>query len=142
MMLASKDCWLKYGDPAKEKNMIVWAVSPELHQGVIPSKIYCNKDFQPFLEEALRNVVTRGLIGQLREWGGCFCIRAKVANSSMSLHSWGMAVDINASTNRFGHKPTLSSELVKCFTDAGLDWGGNWHMPNTDGMHFQMREFV
>jgi hypothetical protein len=57
----------------------------------------------------------------------------------MSLHSWGLAIDINAATNRFGGKPTMSAELVKCFTDAGFDWGGVWSNP--DGMHFQLARF-
>ena len=30
----------------------------------------------------------------------------------------------------------MSPQLVKCFTDANFDWGGNWKTP--DGMHFQL----
>lgn len=54
----------------------------------------------------------------------------------MSLHSWGLAIDFNAAWNGFGKTPTMSPELVKCFTDAGLDWGGTWSRP--DGMHFEI----
>ena len=35
---------------------------------------------------------------------------------SMSLHSWGVAIDVNAAWNGFGKKPTLSTGFVKCFT--------------------------
>ena len=55
----------------------------------------------------------------------------------MSLHSWGVAIDVNAAWNGFGKKPTLSKEFVKCFTDAGFDWGGLWAKP--DSMHFQLK---
>ena len=68
----------------------------------------------------------------------CFNIRGKRGNAdSMSLHSWGVAIDVNAAWNGFGKKPTLSKEFVKCFTDAGFDWGGLWAKP--DGMHFQLK---
>jgi len=55
----------------------------------------------------------------------------------MSLHSWAVAVDINAAWNQFGKVPTMSKELVKCFTDAEFDWGGTW--TKADGMHFQLK---
>jgi hypothetical protein len=54
----------------------------------------------------------------------------------MSLHSWGIAVDVNAFSNGLGKEPTLSAGFVKCFTDAGFDWGGVWK--RKDGMHFQL----
>jgi hypothetical protein len=54
----------------------------------------------------------------------------------MSLHSWGIAIDVNAAWNGLGKEPTLTPEFVKCFTDAGFDWGGTWK--RKDGMHFQL----
>lgn len=69
--------------------------------------------------------------------GNCFNIRKKRGASTLSLHSFGVAVDLNAAWNGFGAKPTLSAGFVKCFTDAGFEWGGTWNTP--DGMHFQLK---
>ena len=137
-LLTSKQCWLKYGDPEQSgKHMVTWQVPATLQRGNIPKKVYCNKDLVAPLQVAFTNLVDRGLVDQLHTWDGCFCIRAKRGSKSMSLHSWGVAVDVNASTNQMGHQPTLTPAFVACFTDAGLEWGGNWSTP--DGMHFQLR---
>jgi len=32
------------------------------------------------------------------------------------------------------------TEFAQCFIDAGFDWGGDWAMPRTDGMHFQLKQ--
>lgn len=135
-MVTSADCYRKYGNPFKEKSMSLWVVPNYLQFSAIPKKIYCNKDLQEPLKLALENVLNRGLSSEIKTWDGCFNIRAKRGTKSASLHSWGIAIDINAAWNRFGKKPTMSKELVSCFTDAGFDWGGDWKNP--DGMHFQL----
>lgn len=137
-MLTSKDCLAKYGPPENESGMVVFDVPTYLELGVVPKKIYCNRDMVEPLQHALSNIVSRGFIHLLKTWDGCFNIRSKRGASSPSLHSWGVAVDINAAWNRFGQPPTMSSDLVRCFTDAGFDWGGTWNKP--DGMHFQLKE--
>lgn len=116
--------------------MVLWDVPTELEHGAIPKRIYCNKDIVPLLNQAFKNINNRGLANQIKTWDGCFNIRRKKGGSTPSLHSWGLAIDINAAWNGFGKQPTMSAELVKCFTDAGLDWGGTWSRP--DGMHFQI----
>jgi hypothetical protein len=137
-MITSKDCFAKYGDPSANERrfMIVWDVPTALEHGAIPKRIYCNKDLIPLLEKAFKNVNDRGISIQIKTWDGCFNIRRKRGAASMSLHSWGLAIDINAAWNGFGKKPTMSPELVKCFTDAGFNWGGNWK--RQDGMHMEI----
>ena len=135
-MVTSKQCYAKYGLPESEKFMKVWDVPASLEHGAIPKRIYCNQDMVAPLTQAFKNVIDRGLVAQIKTWDGCFNIRSKRGATSMSLHSWGIAIDINAAWNRFGKPPTMSPELVKCFTDAGFEWGGTWSKP--DGMHFQL----
>lgn len=138
-MLTSLQCFKKYGDPTLENNMVLWDVPKELEIGVIPKRIYCNKDLIKPLSTAFKNLIERGFVKELKTWDGCFNIRKKRGLSSMSLHSWGVAIDVNAAWNKLGKEPTLSAGFVKCFTNAGFDWGGNWR--RKDGMHFQLKFF-
>ena len=152
-MVTSAQCLKKYGDPNKletqNKHFVLWHVPTDILEafkhvrfsavGTIgfPKKIFVNKDFKNVLETALTNVVDRGLAKELKTWDGCFIIRQKRGLTSLSLHSWAIAIDVNAFENGLGKEPKLSKEFVKCFTDAGCDWGGTWQ--RKDGMHFQLK---
>jgi hypothetical protein len=136
-MVTSAQALKKYGDPTLEKSMVLWDVPTELEIGVIPKKIYCNKDMIAPLTAAFKNLISRGFVKELKTWDGCFNIRKKRGLASMSLHSWGIAIDVNAAWNGLNKVPVLSAGFVKCFTDAGFDWGGTWK--RKDGMHFQLK---
>mgnify|MGYP006266297105 CR=1 FL=1 len=137
-MVTSAQCINKYGQPTDSNDcMTLWDVPSELEIGVIPKRIYCNKDMVGPLSKALQALISTGYVKELKTWDGCFNIRKKRGSSSWSLHSWGIAVDVNAYSNCFGCTPTLSEGFVKCFTDNGFDWGGVWSKP--DGMHFQLK---
>jgi hypothetical protein len=135
-MITSDQAFKKYGDPEKEAAMVLWDVPAYLEVGVIPRRLYCNRDMVKPLTAALENLIKRGSVAELKTWDGCFNIRKKRGASTASLHSWGIAIDVNAAWNGFGKPPTLSAVFVKCFTDAGFDWGGTW--TKKDGMHFQL----
>jgi len=155
-MITSTQCLRKYGDPnlleTQSKHFEIWKVPIGIQDafdhvrfsavGTIgfPKKIFINKDFRPVLQAALENVINRGLEDELKTWDGCFIIRQKRGLSSLSLHSWALAVDVNAFENQLNQTPKLSAEFVKCFTDAGCDWGGTW--TRKDGMHFQLNTIV
>ena len=137
-MVKSSDCLKKYGDPweNESKFMMLWDIPTYLEHGAIPKRMYCNRDMVDPLYLAFKYINQRGLADQIKTYDGCFNVRKKRGGTTPSLHSWGIAIDINAAWNGFGKKPTMSPELVKCFTDAGFDWGGDWVKP--DGMHFQL----
>ena len=137
-MLTSQQCLRKYGEPsASNPCMLLWDVPKELEIGLIPKKMYCNKDMVAPLSKAFKNLIDTGHVNELKTYDGCFNIRKKRGLSSMSLHSWGVAIDVNAFENGLGVEPKLGAGFVKCFTDAGFDWGGLWR--RKDGMHFQLR---
>jgi hypothetical protein len=151
-MVTSQQALKKYGDPnllsTQSKHFELWIVEDEIRQafnhvrfsalGTIgfPKKIFINKDFKPVLKQALQNLIDRGFSKELKTWDGVFIIRTKRALNSLSLHSWAIAVDVNASENQLNQTPKLSAGFVKCFIDVGCDWGGTW--TRKDGMHFQL----
>lgn len=141
-MITSKNCLDRFGDPTQpafERNhMVLWDVPADINTALpaLPNKIYCNKLMIVPLENSFRNLIIRGHASELKTWDGCFNIRKKRGLASMSLHSWAIAVDLNAAWNGLGKTPTLSSGFVKCFTDNSFEWGGTW--TRKDGMHFQL----
>ena len=136
-MVTSAQALKKYGDPTKESSMTLWDVPKELEIGVLPKRLYCNKDMILPLTKAFKNLISTGCVRELKTWDGCFNIRKKRGLASMSLHSWGIAIDVNAAWNGLNKEPQLSKEFVNCFTLAGFDWGGTW--TRKDGMHFQLK---
>jgi hypothetical protein len=139
-MITSNTCLKKYGDPNLKNNLVVINIPEEIRAGSrLPMRIYCNKDMEAPLIAAFKNLKERGFLDEFHTYNGCWNIRLKLGGTTWSLHSWGIAIDVNASENAFGAKPVLSEGFVKCFTDAGFDWGGIWKAPKTDGMHFQLK---
>jgi hypothetical protein len=100
--------------------------------------IACNLDLHQPLMAALTAVHNKGLGAQLHTFDGCFNIRmVRGSNAHFSAHSYGLALDINAATNPMGSvlHTTFTADFVKCFTDQGFAWGGNFH-GRKDPMHF------
>lgn len=104
-------------------------------------KIYAHKLMEEPLKKAFSLLVERGVARELKTYDGCFNIRHMKGSNRLSVHSWGMAVDFNADTNPFRSDGELitdfSDEFVKCFLEAGFEWGGDWSRP-VDPMHFQL----
>lgn len=126
--------------------MILWDVPNALEIGVIPKRIYCNKDLVTPLQNAFKNLINTGAVNELKTWDGCFNIRKKRGLVSMSLHSWGLAVDMNAFCNPLGLTREqivsrgmipFSEKFLKCFRDAGFDCGADWKS-RPDFMHMQL----
>jgi hypothetical protein len=94
-MVTARDCLKKYGPAHLEKAMVLWDVPAELEIGVIPKRIYCNRDLAQPLERAFRRLISTGQVNHLKTWDGCFNIRNKRGGRSTSLHAWGVAIDVN-----------------------------------------------
>lgn len=137
-MITSTQALARYGDPRTEAAMTLLTVPSDLRIGAVPARIYCNRDLVQPLLRAFENLRDANLADEVRTWDGCFNIRSKRVNQALSLHSWGLAIDINALWNQLGKTPTLPANVVLCFLEAGFEWGGTWDTP--DGMHFQLKD--
>jgi hypothetical protein len=89
-----------------------------------------------------------------------FNARKSVGGNSLSMHAYGLAIDINpvqnpyairsgssliyrpppgaAYANRFINRPGMAESVIDVFADQGFStWGGYWHNP-IDYQHFQV----
>jgi len=100
--------------------------------------VTCHRRMIPPLRAALSEVVRRGLsrVVDRSDYAGCFAPRRIPGSGSLSLHAWGLAVDLNASENPLGARPRLDRRLVRIFERHGFTWGGRWPT-QPDGMHFE-----
>ena len=73
-------------------------------------------------------------------YGGCYNFRLMRGGSSLSIHSWGAAIDLDPERNGLGvtynpAKGMMPQAVIDAFAAEGWVWGGKWSRP--DGMHFQ-----
>lgn len=76
------------------------------------------------------------------QYNGCYVWRQMSGSDSISHHSYGVAVDINAGANAqytHGDKSSpyfINSKVVKIWKSHGFYWGGDWDDAYVDPMHF------
>ena len=153
-MITSKAAIAKYGDPTidnvkwERKNMKMFRLDEVIHVSnpVIPGVIYVNKDFANDVEQWLLALYMEGLLSEIKTWDGCFNIRKKRGINALSLHAFGLAVDINAAHNPLGYtreqaiakglRPfsTRFIEVSRKFMECGVDW-----VTRPDMMHYQKK---
>jgi hypothetical protein len=106
--------------------------------------VTCNKAMFPQLRAALQEVVDRGLADRIhpREYGGCYHPRyiGHDPAKGLSLHTWGIAVDLNVPGNQRGTVGQMDRQVVAIFEKWGFVWGGGWRY--TDPMHFELAALV
>jgi hypothetical protein len=121
-------------------------VSAYIRRETVPiiGSVTCNKGMLPQLQAALSEVVQRGLSSSIHpsEYGGCYVPRfiAHDPAKGLSLHSWGMAVDLNVPGNERGTAGQMDRRVVAIFKKWGFAWGGDWNY--TDPMHFELERIV
>ena len=117
-------------------------VSNHIRTGSVPviGRVTCHRRLFPQLRGALAELRREGLGYLIRSYDGCYNSRVVTGgHQRISRHSWGIALDINASGNCFGCTPHQDGRLVRIMRRWGFVWGGTF--PTPDGMHFEWRRF-
>ncbi len=141
----------KYGNPEGDirvfeaRSMILWDVDQYInaHIPAVPNKIFCNKDLVAPLRQTLLDLISLQLYGEIKTWDGCYNVRKiRGSNTAISLHSFGLAVDINASHNPMGlTKDEARQKGLRPFSEHfDLVWRDNGFrlgidFKRKDGMH-------
>lgn len=98
---------------------------------------------------SLSNILTRvrDLYGNDQEkieadglhlFGGAYNFRLMRGGTSLSMHSYGCAIDLDPTRNPLGKawsQGMMPMKVVAIFEEAGWVWGGRWKRP--DCQHFQ-----
>ena len=143
----------RYGDPMKDpkqfeaKWMVLWPVPMwiDTHIPALPNKIYINKDIVPVVTETFNRLISLGAFKEINTFDGLFNIRyIRGSKTKLSIHSWGLAIDLNASNNPLGYSKQQCKDrgltpfsllFDEIWRDAGWTTGSSFTRP--DGMHFE-----
>ena len=101
--------------------------------------VTCHVALFPQIRGVGQDLIEQGLDRTIDSFSGCWSARYinGVPGAGISHHSWGLALDVNASANPFGASPDQDPRLVRTFERWGFTWGGRLVVP--DGMHFEYR---
>ncbi|QBR92818.1 M15 family metallopeptidase [Nocardioides euryhalodurans] len=104
--------------------------------------VTCHRAIFPQLRAALEDVVAQGLADEINpgEYAGCYYPRFIAGSTTLSNHSFGLALDLNVPGNQRGTVGEMDRGVVAAFKRWGFAWGGDWSY--TDPMHFEMAQLV
>jgi hypothetical protein len=103
-------------------------------------RVTCHRAMIAPLRAALGELVRNGLARVVNpgDFAGCYAPRRIAGVGKLSLHAWGLAVDLNARANPFLGRSRQDMRLVRAMERHGFTWGGRWPV-RRDPMHFELR---
>lgn len=138
----------RFGNPGEDaakfegKHMIVWDIPDDINAQIkpLPNRVYVNRVMVSPLENVLRALIAAKVHTEIKTFDGIFNVRKKRGLSTLSLHAFGLAIDLNAAWNPLGGKVTFSDKFLSVWRNAGWTVGADWK--RKDGMHFQWDRWV
>ena len=133
--------YTRYGDPRasgyEQKWLTFWEIKEEFPW--FPKKnISVHKHFKALLEAAFKELQLSNLFSEIKSFDGGHKVRMlRGSKGVMSLHSWGAAIDMNASENPLGGAGNWSAAFIEVMEKHGICCGQSWN-GRKDPMHFAM----
>lgn len=117
-------------------------VASNIRTEVVPilGAVTCHRELFAQLRAALLEVVSSHLADEINpgEYAGCYYPRFIAGTTSLSNHSFGLALDLNVPGNLRGSVGEMNRAVVAIFKKWGFAWGGDWKF--TDPMHFELAQ--
>jgi len=134
-----------YGKAGDESQLVSFEFPfPMFYDGKRVLKSRCHHKVKDSLLRILGEIGTRwinqrGILEETEDYGGIYNFRQMRGGSSISRHSWGIAIDIDADDNGnqtpWPTKADMPIEIMEAFAREGwLSAGAFW---GRDAMHFQ-----
>lgn len=133
----TKNYEIKISNAWFAKNMSLYY--PNIKGRAVPQRMYVNNAILKLLEDTLHyfKLEHPNFLQEL----GCYAPRMKRSRPEPSVHTWGLAIDINWTSNPMGspRKPNgeaLTDEMIAKLKSLGWECGALWTRP--DYMHNQL----
>lgn len=134
-----------YGAPGDESNLVsVEFPYPMFYGGKRVARTRVHRKCADSLLRVLNAIkdmlpLAPDIADEASDYGGIYNFRSKRGSSSLSMHAWGIAIDLDADDNTFRDswpmKADMPLEIMECFAREGwLSAGAFW---GYDAMHFQ-----
>jgi hypothetical protein len=133
-----------YGEPGEANLVNLAPPYPMLYEGKVIKTLRCHRKVADSLLRVLNSI--KDLIAEnpqdrdeAQDYGGCYNFRNKRGGTTLSLHAWGAAIDLDADDNTFRDswpmKADMPLSIMEAFAREGwLSAGAFW---GYDAMHFQ-----
>ena len=110
---------------------------PLFYNGKLVLRSRCHRLAVENFLKAFNLLLDSGLSDQVRSYGGIYQYRAKRGGTEPSVHSWGIAVDLEPVKFPLRSLKRFSPEVVNALKLAGFSYGGDFKN-RRDPQHFQM----
>jgi hypothetical protein len=99
-------------------------------------KVDCHKAIAYRLHQVWEELIKDNNLHLIETYNGCLNIRMKRGKNEPSVHSWGLAIDVNAEKYPMGSPERQPEVITQAFKNQGLSWGGYWKSIK-DPMHYE-----
>jgi hypothetical protein len=133
--------YTRYGDPRimgwEHKWITPWHVKDHFKWFPV-AIIQIHKHFKTLLEQAFTTLEEHKLHREIRNFDGCFEIRNVTGSTDvLSTHSWGAAIDLNATENPVASAGAWSHAFISIMQQHHIFCGQSWD-GRKEPMHFSM----